>query len=103
MTTLQKVVRRQTIGALDCSFGSDRGKRLVVSLEQGDLIAIKPARAKAGRTERISLFDLYRMAIRIRVNRAQLDKAREKLAKQKAAKAEAKWKRSISRSKLNPT
>lgn len=79
MTALDKAVRRVTRGALDHCYGSDRGRRLVVSLEVGDLITLRPAGTR--RSETISAFDVYRYAMMCRVNRARLEKAREKKAK----------------------
>lgn len=87
MTPLHKPVTRRTIGALDGSFGPDRGKRLVSTLDRGDLITIRPERSR--RAEQVSLFDVYRFAIRCRVNRAHLEKARikkEKLAAVRVAR-----------------
>lgn len=81
MTNLEKPVRRLTRGALDATHGRDRGRRLVASLEVGDLLSIRPAGTR--RAEVVSLFDVYRYALVRRVNAARLEKAREK-KKQKA-------------------
>lgn len=83
MTELGKAVSRVTRGALDGHHGADRGRRLVASLEVGDLITLRPQGTR--RTETVSLFDLYDCAIRWRLNRTQLEKAREKKAKRLAA------------------
>lgn len=98
MTSLTNPVRRQTLGTLDGSFGQDRNRCLVVTLERGDLISLRPAKTR--RAESISLFDLYRIAIRTRVNRELLEKNRAKIAKNKERKAMAAWKRSVKRGKL---
>jgi hypothetical protein len=81
-------VRRLTLGALDGSFGPDRDKRLVVAFVPGDgdkipdMLEIRPIRTR--RTERIAVVDVYRYAIRCRVNLGVLAKARAK----KEAKAQ---------------
>lgn len=98
MTPLKKPVRRLTIGALDHHHGSDRGKRLVASLEQGDLLTLKPHKTR--RPETVSLFDVYAWAIRCRVNRAQLERAREHRAKLTEARRQAAFRRSIKRGKI---
>lgn len=66
MTDLHKPVYRVTTGALDGSFGPDRGRRLVAGLAPGDLIELRPQGTR--RTERLSLLDVYRYAVRCRLN-----------------------------------
>jgi hypothetical protein len=74
MTPIDKPCRRVTRGALCAQFGPDRGRRLVASFEPGDLVTIRPAGTR--RAETVSLFDVYRFAIRVRSNREHLEKAR---------------------------
>ncbi len=76
-----KISRTLSI-ALDGTFGPDRGKRLVVTIRMDGRIEIRPERTT--RTETMHLLDLYRYAIRCRVNQAVLARARER----KANKAE---------------
>lgn len=89
-TPLKKPVTRRTIDSLDGSYGSDRGRRLVVTLCPGgksreDYIELRPEGCQ--RTEVINIADIYRHALKCRVNRELLEKAREKKAK-KAAQRE---------------
>lgn len=100
MTRLNKPLSRVTVHTLDGSFGPDSDKPLVVTLmpAQGDrtheMIAVKPLRSR-GRTEYVTVMDLYRFALRCRVNRELLEKARARkeqkairLAAQRQARAE---------------
>lgn len=81
MIKLKRAVWRQTAHVLDGSFGRDRGKTLVVGLlpAQGenvpDQLALRPLRSR-GRTEFVSLADVYRFAVRCKANRAALERAR---------------------------
>lgn len=90
MTRLTRAVRRLTVGALSGQFGPDANRRMVVSIVPGDgrelpdMIHIKPmGRFAKLATERISIMDAYRIAMRNRVNLEVLTKARTT----KAAKA----------------
>ena len=83
MTSITKPVRRLTLATLDNRHGPDRGRRLVVALERGDVLVLRPHGTR--RPETVSLFDIYSFAIRARVNRAQLEHARERKASQAAA------------------
>ena len=67
MTDLERTVHRVTIGALDGSMGCDRGRKLVTSLTPGDLIQIRPQGTR--RPVSVSLFDVYRFALRCAVGR----------------------------------
>jgi hypothetical protein len=84
MTTLKKSVIRKTASCLDGSFGPDRNKRIVVTLIPGDgksipdLIELRPERTQ--RPERLALLDVNRWAVQCRVNRARLERARERKA-----------------------
>ncbi len=81
MTTIEKPCRRLTRGALDGSYGSDRGRRLVASFVPGDLIEVRPQGTR--RAEVISIYDVFRYALRMRANREHLTKAR--ISKEKKA------------------
>lgn len=96
MTPFSKPVRRVAIGGLAGHYGPDRGRELIVSLVQGDLIELRPKGTRRGET--ISAFDVYHYALRCRANRAQLEKARvakEKKAARLAAQREARWSKRI--------
>lgn len=79
MTTLTRPVIRRTTGKLDGSFGPDRNKAIVVRIAPGtdsvpDVLELRPERSR--RVERVAIIDVYRFAIRSRVNREHLEKAR---------------------------
>lgn len=75
MTSFSKSVRRVTLAQLDGSFGKERGRELVVSLADGDIIIF---RAKGTRhQETLTAADAYRYAVRCRANKAALEKSRE--------------------------
>jgi len=76
MTTLTKPVRRMTNGKLDGSYGPDRDKRIAVTLLPGDMLQLRPERTR--RAETIALIDVYRYAVRCRVNASVLERARAK-------------------------
>lgn len=75
-------------------FGADRGKRIVITLIPGngktgaecvpDLIELRPERTR--RPETVAALDVYMWAMKCRLNRGQLEKAREKKAKKDAAR-----------------
>lgn len=95
MTSLTKPVTRKSDAELDGSFGPDRNKRIVVTIHPGGLLTLRPERTR--RAETVALIDVYRFAIRSRVNRTHLEKARERkekkairLAAQRQARAERK-------------
>jgi len=72
---------RKTTVELDGSFGSDRGHAIILTVHPDGRLELRPERTR--RAETIHLLDVYRFAIRCRVNRGQLEKAR--LAKEKRA------------------
>jgi hypothetical protein len=93
VTALTKPVTRKADVALDGSFGPDRDKRIVVTIHPGGLLTLRPERTR--RAETIALLDVYRFAIRCRVGRGQLEKARAakerkalRLARQRQERAE---------------
>lgn len=93
MTTLKTTVRRVANKPLSGLFGADKAKRIVVSLIPGngqdtdDLIELRPERTRRG--ELIAVNDVYLFALKCRVNRGQLEKAREKKIKKQAARERA--------------
>lgn len=79
MTKLNTPVRRVSDATLDGSFGPDRNRRIVVTLHPNGTIELRPERTR--RSEIIHLLDAYRYALRCRVNRVTLEKARDKKAR----------------------
>ena len=89
--------RAVTRDSLDGSFGADRGRKLIVSLEAGDIIAIRPARTQ--RTFQAKAADVFRWLIQCRANVARLEKARaakerkaERRASERVTRADRKLK-----------
>lgn len=91
MTTSR--VTRLTAGALDGQFGPDRNKRVVLTFIPGDgdkvadVLTLRPIRTR--RAETIAVLDVYRYALRCRVNLSVLEKARSR-KKSLALKREAR-------------
>jgi len=79
MTFLSRTISRKSSVALDGTFGKDRDRRVVITLHPNGLIVLRPERMR--RAETIHLIDLYRYAIRCRVSKQLLEKARERKAK----------------------
>ena len=69
-------VRARTQDGLPHNYGLDRDRRLIVSLEAGDLIRVKPERTS--RALCITAVDLYAYLVRMQANCATLAKARAK-------------------------
>lgn len=100
MTILKKPVTRKTNAKLNGEFGPDREKAIVIRMIPGtdtvpDTLELRPERTR--RVERVALLDVYRFALRCRVGRELLEKARERkakkaerLASQRQQRAEAK-------------
>lgn len=99
MTALNKPIRRVTKTALDKTYGCDSDRRVVVTLIPGngndvpDLIELRPERTR--RSEAIALMDVYRYAMRCRINKQLLEKARAKKAAKEEAKRRRAWRREI--------
>lgn len=87
MTNLDKPISRRTRSYLGGNYGLDRNRRLVATLEPGDLITLRPEGTR--RSESVSLLDVYHFAIRCKTNRINLEKARKRKVKLQAV-AEAK-------------
>lgn len=80
-------VKRVSVETLDGSFGPDRGRRIVVAFVPGkpgvlDRLEFRPHGTR--RAESLTVIDCYRWALRCRVGREQLERARQR----KARKAE---------------
>jgi len=71
--------KARTVSNLGHSFGGDHKARLIVSLEAGDLIVLRPERT--GRSVSITASDLYAYLLRCKANLAHLEKARERKEK----------------------
>jgi hypothetical protein len=78
---------------LDGTFGSDRGRRVYLAVHPNGVIELRLS--KCPRRESVHIVDVYRYAIRCRVNKALLEKARFKkeqkatrLARQRQERAE---------------
>lgn len=107
MTSLTKAIARKSNSPLPPSFGPDRGKRIVITLRPGngktgdecvpDLIELRPERSR--RPELIAAIDVYRYAMRCRVNRGLLEKANKAKAKKAQAKQDRAWARELSKAK----
>lgn len=83
------VVARVTRDVLGGQFGSEKDKRVVVELRDGDVIALRPLRSPGDkRTLTIEVKDLWAYLNRCKANLATLEKARERKAA-KALKREA--------------
>lgn len=67
---------RVTAAELGGNFGSDRRRRLVVTLLAGDLVSFRPERTRQVVT--MLAVDLYRVALRAVANRISLEKARNR-------------------------
>jgi hypothetical protein len=100
MTKLNKPVARISDVQLDGSFGPDRNRRIVVTIHPNGTLELRPERTR--RSETIHLLDAYRFALRCRVNRITLEKARTKKAKRAERLARARQERAEKRLTLRP-
>ena len=81
MNDLNKPVARRTRNGLPPNHGCDREKKLIATLDVGDVLKLRVA---GRRTEEVlSLFDLYTAAVRNRVRREAAEKQAIKRAKKK--------------------
>ncbi len=82
MTTLTKPVTRKTRDPF-FTFGPDKDRKFVATLEPVDMLTLRPLRHPRGGPAQISvnLVDVYAWALRCRVNCARLEKARAIKAK----------------------
>lgn len=72
-------VKARTLANLGPSFGADRKHRLIVTLDAGDVVTLRPE--KTARSVSITATDLYRHMLRCLANSATLAKARERKAR----------------------
>lgn len=85
-----------THGELDASFGApDRDRKLIVSLEAGDLIVMRPQGTR--RPMKAAAIDVYRWMIRCEANRITLERARDKKSRKAQRLADARQKRAEAR------
>lgn len=68
-----RAVTRDVLGA---AFGLDKARRLVVSLERGDLVCLRPSGTR--RVYRCEAKDLFHWLLRCEANRLTLERARDK-------------------------
>lgn len=76
-------------------FGPDSRRKLVISLEMGDLVCVRPLRT--ARVYRIAAKDLFHYLLRIEANRLTLEKARDRKAKKAERLARARQERAEKR------
>ncbi len=81
MTELESAVMRRTLSHLGGAHGPYKGRKLIVTLERGDMITIRPEGTRV--TETLSLFDVYEMAVIARANRAKNEKLMNRKLKRK--------------------
>lgn len=80
---LSSPVTARTVEPCGSGFGQDAKRRLIVTCEAGDLLAIRPERT--ARVYRIEVRSLFRRLLWAEANRAILERAR--LAKERKAQA----------------
>jgi hypothetical protein len=85
----------RTVDVCGAHFGPDSERRLIVSLEAGDLVCVRPERTK--RVYRVVAKDLFFWLLRAEANRVNLERARdvkarraERLARARQERAERK-------------
>jgi hypothetical protein len=83
--------RAKTVGTLGRNYGPDRDRRLVVSLDAGDVVSVRPERTARALT--ITAQDLYAYLLRCQANRAVLEKARTSKARKAQRLASLRQKR----------
>lgn len=80
--TIANEIWRVTRNTLGGCYGSDKRKKLVVGLVNGDLLTLRPQGTR--REVTVSLFDIYHWTLRTSALKVQLEKARlKKAAKQR--------------------
>ncbi len=84
---------RLTRGFLDGTFCRDRGRKLVVTLQDGDLLELRPHGTQ--HALRASLFDIYHWMIRSIANAEKMAKLRDIKAKKELARAERRLRRPL--------
>lgn len=87
-----KAVTRNPCGF---GFGPDSKRKLVVSLEAGDLVVVRPLRT--ARVYRIEARDLFHVLLRAEANRLNLERARDRKARKAERLARARQERAEKR------
>lgn len=87
-----QAVTREACGG---SFGADSKRRLVVSLEAGDLVCVRPQRTN--RVYRVAAKDLFHWLLRSEANLLALARARDMKAKRAARLARQRQERAEKR------
>lgn len=83
----EKVVPDRLMRVTRDAYGhTGKKRRMVVILEGKDLITIKPLKTRAGLAVSGNVWDIYYMLMRGQAQKRQLEKAREKQARMKAAR-----------------
>lgn len=100
MTSFRKPVKRVTEGQLGHTFGCDWDRKLVVTLNAGDLISLRPHGTR--REVSILAADVYRYVLRCEANKSLLERARARkeakairLARERQNRAERKLSRPL--------
>lgn len=93
-------VKRVSVAPLDGSFDQDRGRRIVVAFIPGregiaDRLELRPLGTR--RAESLAVVDVYRYALRCRVGRDLLERARERKARKAQRLAAARQARAEKR------
>lgn len=80
------VVERVSKNTLDGTHGSDKYKRLVVSLKPGDLVTLRVERSRSDRELSVTVFDLWSILVRRKADKLWALKMLERKAKKKASR-----------------
>jgi len=87
-TVVSDKVLRVTREELGGAFGKDKRRKLVVGLEAGDVITLRPQGTR--QLVQLKLVDVYRFALRCSAQRKVLEKARERKITKQAQRERAK-------------
>lgn len=87
--------RAKTVDGLPHNYGTDKGRRLIVSLDAQDLITVRPE--KTTRPLQIKAQDLYGHLLRCQANLRTLEKARQSKATKERQRRNARIKRAEKR------
>jgi hypothetical protein len=86
-------ITRVTRSALDGNFCRDRGRRLIVTFKDGDLLQFRPHGTR--HQVSMSLFDIYAWALRSIANNRRMAELREIKEKKAQARAERRLRRPL--------
>lgn len=86
-------IHRVTRSVLKGQFGCDKDRRLVVGLEAGDLLTLRPQ----GTRQQVSveIMKVYEWVLHCRAVSTHMAKLREKKAAKNAARRKQRWKRDL--------